>query len=85
MASTHFKTACAIALLSLPLAISEGAARGREPCSGKKGGISHCLGSYFICKDGSTSQSKRICTASSGVAPDEEPQHGSGGTRKVHR
>lgn len=73
------------ALLSLTLTVVDAAARGREPCSGKKGGISHCLGSYFVCRDGSTSQSKRICTASSGVAPDDEPKHGSGGTRKVRR
>lgn len=37
-------------------------ARGREPCSGKKGGVSHCLGKYFVCNDGTTSQSKRVCS-----------------------
>lgn len=37
-------------------------ARGRQPCSGKKGGVSHCLGKYFVCNDGSTSQSKRTCS-----------------------
>ena len=26
-------------------------ARGREPCSGKKGGVSHCSGGKFICND----------------------------------
>ena len=31
------------------------------PCSGKKGGISHCQGDTFICNDGSTSASKRSC------------------------
>ncbi|HAT9397959.1 hypothetical protein [Legionella pneumophila] len=31
------------------------------PCSGKKGGISHCLGEYFVCKDGLISQSKYKC------------------------
>nr|DAT62490.1 MAG TPA: SERINE PROTEINASE B COMPLEX WITH(SERINE PROTEINASE-INHIBITOR) [Caudoviricetes sp.] len=36
-------------------------ARGREPCSGKKGGISHCSGGKFICNDGSVSRSKQIC------------------------
>jgi hypothetical protein len=37
-------------------------ARGRTPCSGKKGGVSHCLGKFFVCKDGSTSQSKKVCS-----------------------
>lgn len=37
------------------------AGRGKQPCSGKKGGISHCQGSKFVCKDGSISASKKIC------------------------
>ncbi len=32
------------------------------PCSGKKGGISHCEGHAFICNDGSVSQSKKNCS-----------------------
>lgn len=36
-------------------------ARGREPYSGKKGGISHCAGTKFVCNDGSYSASKKIC------------------------
>lgn len=32
-----------------------------KPCSGKKGGISHCQGQYFVCRDGTTSQSKKDC------------------------
>src|SRR5690606_2358236 len=31
------------------------------PCSGKKGGISHCEGDVFVCNDGSASGSKRSC------------------------
>ncbi|MBM7342723.1 hypothetical protein OMR58_16185 [Erwinia sp. INIA-01] len=31
------------------------------PCSGKKGGISHCAGEKFVCNDGSISKSKKIC------------------------
>jgi hypothetical protein len=31
------------------------------PCSGKKGGVSHCYNGKFICKDGSMSQSKKTC------------------------
>lgn len=33
------------------------------PCSGKKGGIDHCNGSQFVCKDGSVSKSTKDCTA----------------------
>lgn len=32
------------------------------PCSGKKGGVSHCSAGKFICKDGSTNVSKKVCT-----------------------
>lgn len=39
------------------------AARGRQPCSGSKGGISHCTSDgSFVCNDGSLSQSKRFCS-----------------------
>lgn len=31
------------------------------PCSGKKGGISHCSNGKFVCKDGSISASKKVC------------------------
>lgn len=34
------------------------------PCSGMKGGISHCESGRFICKDGTVSQSKKVCRAS---------------------
>ncbi|HHQ4730977.1 hypothetical protein ACEUB2_11700 [Aeromonas veronii] len=37
-------------------------ARGRQPCSGSKGGISHCDGGRFVCNDGSYSASKRTCS-----------------------
>lgn len=39
------------------------ATRGRQPCSGSKGGIAHCTSDgRFICNDGSLSQSKRFCS-----------------------
>lgn len=39
------------------------AARGRQPCSGSKGGIAHCTSDgRFACNDGSLSQSKRFCS-----------------------
>lgn len=45
------------------------AARGRQPCSGSKGGIAHCTSDgRFVCNDGSLSQSKRFC---SGYGPSE--------------
>ncbi|UAN51386.1 hypothetical protein KGP26_27625 [Serratia sp. JSRIV002] len=31
------------------------------PCSGKKGGVSHCSGEKFVCNDGSVSKSKKTC------------------------
>ncbi len=41
-----------------------------KPCSGKKGGISHCAGEFFVCRDGTTSQSKKDCRSFGGV-PDQ--------------
>lgn len=38
------------------------AGKGRQPCSGKKGGINHCEGKKFVCNDGSISGSKKICS-----------------------
>ncbi|MHA4829665.1 YdcA family protein [Enterobacter hormaechei] len=33
------------------------------PCSGKKGGVSHCTSDgKFVCNDGTISKSKRICS-----------------------
>ena len=33
----------------------------RKSCSGKKGGVVGCSNGKYICKDGSTSQSKKKC------------------------
>ena len=51
-----------IALLSL-FSINNSFAR-NTPCSGKKGGVSHCENGKFICNDGSTSKSKQVCPES---------------------
>lgn len=51
----------AIALFALSLLTSQAQARGNTACSGKKGGVSHCSGSKFVCKDGTISRSKKIC------------------------
>ena len=55
-------------LLAFGLTMAQAA---NTPCSGKKGGISHCLGQYFICNDGSTSQSKKTCSDESNQKPNE--------------
>lgn len=44
-----------------------------KPCSGKKGGISHCAGQFFVCRDGTTSQSKKDCRSFGGVH-DQRPE-----------
>ena len=48
-----------ILLLLLPLSTIAGG----KPCSGKKGGISHCEGTQFVCNDGSTSKSTKDCSS----------------------
>ena len=53
----------AAALLTALLLFTAPAAAQNTPCSGKKGGISHCEGEIFVCKDGSASGSKRSCPA----------------------
>lgn len=53
-------------LVALSLSIDAHAARGRKPCSGSKGGISHCSSNgKFVCRDGSISGSKKVCGGSS--------------------
>ncbi|UXY16707.1 hypothetical protein N8I74_06710 [Chitiniphilus purpureus] len=51
-----------IALFAAALCLTLPAAQARNyPCSGKKGGVSHCQGDKFVCNDGSISQSKKVC------------------------
>lgn len=38
-------------------------AKGRKPCSGSKGGVSHCSGGKFVCNDGTLSKSTKTCSA----------------------
>ncbi|WP_080995566.1 YdcA family protein [Thiopseudomonas alkaliphila] len=47
----------------LTLSITTQAIAANFPCSGAKGGISHCNGATFVCNDGSISGSKRNCSA----------------------
>lgn len=50
-----------LSLLAMSVSTITEAGRGKQPCSGKKGGISHCQGSKFVCNDGSISGSKKVC------------------------
>jgi len=52
-----------LALLALLIIVSLESYAQNTPCSGKKGGISHCQGSIFICNDGTKSRSKKNCSA----------------------
>ena len=61
------------ALLILGVGVAQAA---NTPCSGRKGGISHCMGQYFICNDGTTSQSKKVCSADDYPAPDKKAAPG---------
>ncbi|MFT4020078.1 MAG: hypothetical protein QM666_01015 [Acinetobacter sp.] len=49
-----------LGLLTISTTVEAG--KGRQPCSGKKGGINHCQGGKFVCNDGSISASKKVCT-----------------------
>src|SRR5690606_6384287 len=62
--SPGYRQAFIAILLSLGLAGTCAAAN--QPCSGKKGGVSHCDGELFVCNDGSISGSKRSCSAQAG-------------------
>lgn len=50
-----------VGLFALGLSTIAEAGRGKQPCSGSKGGISHCQGDKFVCKDKSISASKKTC------------------------
>ena len=45
------------------LVLSSIAFAATTPCSGKKGGVDHCADSKFVCKDGSISSSKKMCSS----------------------
>lgn len=52
-----------IGAFSMVIESAEASGRGRQPCSGKKGGVSHCTkDGKFVCNDGTISGSKRICS-----------------------
>lgn len=55
------KRTASVVLLSLVLLCGTALA-GNTPCSGKKGGVSHCAGGKHVCNDGSISASKKVCS-----------------------
>ena len=61
-----------IFLLLLALILTSNAYAGREPCSGKKGGVMCCEYSKFICYDGSTSKSNQDCRSYPGTKTCEQ-------------
>jgi hypothetical protein len=58
----------AIGSLFLLASIAVQVSHANTPCSGRKGGIDHCQGETFICRDGSVSASKKSCEATMGAA-----------------
>lgn len=50
-------------LVATALVLALPAQARNAPCSGSKGGISHCAGGKFVCNDGSMSSSKKLCSA----------------------
>ncbi|WP_416233085.1 hypothetical protein [Castellaniella sp.] len=58
------RLATALCLLLACTIFSLTANAANQPCSGRKGGVSHCQGETFVCNDGSVSASKRSCNAS---------------------
>lgn len=59
--TSHLRYAALCACLLALIGMNTAHAR-NYPCSGKKGGVSHCQGDKFVCKDGTISGSKQVCT-----------------------
>ena len=57
-----------LALAALAVSFATTAHSANTPCSGKKGGVERCAGEKFLCRDGSISASKRVCTGPDGAA-----------------
>lgn len=57
------KALVALAGVLLSAVLVQTAIAANTPCSGRKGGVSHCRGEFFICNDGTTSKSKRVCSS----------------------
>jgi endonuclease G len=59
-------------LLIIAVFLSIPALSSNVPCSGAKGGVSHCNGSSFVCHDGSISGSKKICSANNALVQQKD-------------
>lgn len=55
-------------MLLFLISLAAGAAAANTPCSGSKGGVSHCAAGKFVCNDGSISASKRVCDMPGGAS-----------------
>lgn len=58
--SSHLRATALCACLLAVFSLNTAHAR-NYPCSGKKGGVSHCQGDKFVCKNGTISGSKQVC------------------------
>lgn len=61
MLNYSFYRAAVVLLFAIVFSFLNMAHARNYPCSGKKGGVSHCQNGKFICKDGSVSGSKKVC------------------------
>lgn len=68
------KVLIAILISIFSISIQANGGKGRQPCSGKKGGISHCEKGKFVCNDGSVSKSKKVCKMNE-VESDEDEEN----------
>lgn len=67
-------------LLGILLALlAVAAVQANTPCSGRKGGVSHCEGATFVCNDGSISASKKVCSMARGGLSTMDIQPAAGG------
>lgn len=80
---SFLKIAALMACLCLAQVVSASAAN--QPCSGKKGGVSHCSGSKFVCNDGSTSASKKTCSGYGAGGMDEGAVSGASSSKSTRR
>lgn len=71
------RTSILVLAMSLACAISFDAAARNTPCSGRKGGVSHCENGKFVCNDGTISRSKKVCQ-NDGAAYSERPRRKGG-------
>jgi hypothetical protein len=71
-----------ILFLAMLLTLPEISTARNTPCSGSKGGISHCRGEKFVCNDKSTSASKKTC---SGLPEEEDSKPSSGSDKSKKR